>query len=163
MPLTLDATVGGEEANSYVTLAEAEVYFASRVDAEWPADADAQARALLTAAVQLERVTFRGYLTSTAQALSWPRSGLRDRGGRHIPSDAIPAAVKRAQMEEALALAAGGALDDLGLDAFETAQVGPLSVKLRSGVSSAGLSTLARRELAPFVLGGGHTIRLVQG
>lgn len=42
---------------------------------------------------------WKGDISSDAQALAWPRSGVEDREGRTIASDAIPQALKNATCE----------------------------------------------------------------
>jgi hypothetical protein len=96
----LDAEMGGTGANSFVTLAEAEGYFATRVGAEaWTgATAAVRTQALLLAARALEQLRWHGTRASASQALSWPRTGVPG-----ATDGAIPAVIKAAQCEEALA------------------------------------------------------------
>ena len=91
-------------SNSYVTTDEATAYFADRLHADaWTnASADNQAKALVTAAVLLDRhIVWQGAKASPAQGMEWPRLGIPG-----IASDATPKAVKVAQMELALVLLA---------------------------------------------------------
>lgn len=88
--------------NSYVTVDEATVYFADRIHADaWTsASADNQAKALVTAAVLLDRhIVWQGAKASPAQGMEWPRLGIPG-----IAPDTTPKAVKVAQMELALVL-----------------------------------------------------------
>jgi hypothetical protein len=96
----IDASVGSGTANSYVTLAAAEAYFAGRMDAAaWAAADDAtRERALVMAARMLERPRWHGARMTVGQALSWPRTGVPG-----LVDGTIPPAVIHAQCEEALA------------------------------------------------------------
>jgi hypothetical protein len=103
--INIDPTVGGASANSYVTLAEANSYFASRLGTTaWDnADADTRSKALIMAANRIEAELYRGTRVSADQRLAWPRAGVW-LAGLALASTAVPALVKQAQMEEALAL-----------------------------------------------------------
>ncbi len=96
----IDAEVGGATANSFVTLAEAEAYFAERPDASpWAAaDGMTKERALLMAARMLERLRWHGARATATQALGWPRAGAPG-----AEEGAVPRVIKDAQCEEALA------------------------------------------------------------
>lgn len=104
----LDATVAGASADSYVTLVDAEAYFAARVGVDaWDAlatDEDKE-RVLRQATRHIDRLRFRGCKLTTAQALQFPRDVQEE------PTDEIPRAVQDACCEEALWVAthaAGG-------------------------------------------------------
>lgn len=118
---TIDATVGGVNANSYETLAEANTYFDERLPLSlpWVASGDASIRALLMAtrtldAMSLPHRTLRrgcdcnfyytsrqwtGLPASATQRLAWPRVGMFDKNGNAIPSNVIPQALKDAESE----------------------------------------------------------------
>ena len=63
--------------NSYVTRAEAEMYFSDRLDvAAWTsATDDMKDDSLVTSTMYLEQFNFAGYATSATQNLAWPRVG----------------------------------------------------------------------------------------
>jgi len=91
-------------SNSYVTEDEATAYFEDRLHADaWTsASTDNQAKALVTAAVLLDRhIVWQGAKASPDQGMEWPRLGIPG-----IASDTTPKAVKVAQMELALVLLA---------------------------------------------------------
>lgn len=91
-------TVG---TDTYATLAEADAYAAARSWTDWDALTDAQKEARLTdAATYLDTsYTWKGAITSTAQVMSWPRTGVVDSERRPIASDAYPEKLKAAQIE----------------------------------------------------------------
>ena len=82
MAITIDATVGGANANSYLTLADAQAIIDGFVqDADvtaWAsATTDQKNRALFTATQRLDRERYLGARATDTQALQWPRTGLR--------------------------------------------------------------------------------------
>jgi hypothetical protein len=91
-------TVG---TDTYATLAEADAYAAARSWADWAALTDPAKEARLTeAAVYLDTsYAWKGSITSTAQIMSWPRTGVVDGEGRTLASDAYPDRLKAAQIE----------------------------------------------------------------
>lgn len=95
----IDATDGGESANSYDTLANANAYFQMRPDSAAWKDADVSERvgAMLFATVLIERETYYARKAADAQALSFPLQA----------QSAVPLKVKHAQFEQALDLLRG--------------------------------------------------------
>ena len=82
MAITIDATVGGASANSYITLSEADsniegLIIDDDVQAWISATDDNKNRALFTAAVRIDRERFLGARVTNTQALQWPRTGVR--------------------------------------------------------------------------------------
>jgi len=82
MAVTIDATAGGANANSYLTLADAQAIVDGMVeDADvtaWAsATTDQKNRALYTATQRLDRERFIGARATDTQALQWPRTGVR--------------------------------------------------------------------------------------
>jgi hypothetical protein len=178
--VAIEATVGGENSNSYVTLTEANVYFANRLRADaWTGASEGdKEKALLTACHHIEACRIRvhrrpyGYPgelpdamgrpydplapSNSDQALSFPRQRDKDNDSNY----AIPKRVKDAQCEEALALLARGAEQERRR-ALQAAGVTSFSVDGLSesyGASTAGHpleSAEARALLAPFIDKGG--------
>jgi hypothetical protein len=82
MAVTIDATVGGVNANSYLTLAAAQAIVDGFVQDDdvtaWAsATTDQKNRALFTATQRLDRERFLGARSTDTQALQWPRTGVR--------------------------------------------------------------------------------------
>jgi len=101
--MALDNTVGSADANSYVSLAEANAYFADRAHAESWEEVENQEQMLITASSQLDwYVTWKGTRVTGTQAMDWPRSGVYDKVGELYPEDVIPNDVKVAVYELAL-------------------------------------------------------------
>jgi hypothetical protein len=82
MAVVIDATVGGANANSYLTLADAQAIidgFVEDADVQhWNSgNTDSRNRALFTATQRLDRERFLGARSTDTQALQWPRTGVR--------------------------------------------------------------------------------------
>ena len=82
MAISIDATVGGASANSYLTLTEANTIVEGLILDDdvtaWDSSSnDNKARALYTAAVRVDRERFLGARVTNTQALQWPRTGVR--------------------------------------------------------------------------------------
>ena len=82
MAVTIDATVGSANANSYLTLAEAQAIVDGMVEdgdgVAWESASDDQKnRALYTATQRLDRERFLGARAADTQGLQWPRTGVR--------------------------------------------------------------------------------------
>ncbi|MDJ0952475.1 MAG: hypothetical protein QNJ81_02230 [Acidimicrobiia bacterium] len=132
--MAIDATVGGVDANSYGTLAEARDYFKGRLNSSSFDDADSsiQEQALRTAVTYLDsRVKWIGDIKdqTTPQALAWPRvydATAETPEDILVLGEAIPGDLKKAQFEMALYLL------DVGEPEFtnelDSIKVGSLSI-----------------------------------
>jgi len=165
--MSIVATISGESSNSYVTLAEANEYFAGRLRAEaWETAKDGdKEKALLTACrhieacrIRIERDVIGGPLSPVVdtQALSFPRYRDVNANLTYI----VPEPVKQAQCEEALALLAYGptasrrsALQAAGVIAYSVDGLSETYGTARS--NSPVVSAEARGLIAPFILRGG--------
>lgn len=122
MAVTIDETVGGASANSYVTLAEADTFMESRLNAStWETDAttDNQNRALVEATRQITLLIWDGRRVDDTQALSWPRQLARDPDDPnydYFSSTVVPQRVKDATMELAFQYIKAGTTDIAALD-----------------------------------------------
>jgi hypothetical protein len=112
MPLAVDATVGGPNANSFQTVAEIDNYFLGRVPssvaAQWNAlsATDKIAAAVMSTTWITALVHWTSFPVSAAQALPWPQYGQVKRSGiAMVPLDIIPQELKNCQAEIALYLA----------------------------------------------------------
>jgi hypothetical protein len=82
MAVVIVATPGAADANSYLTLAEAQAIidgFVQDADVQrWGSgNTDSRNRALFTATQRLDRERFLGARATDTQALQWPRTGVR--------------------------------------------------------------------------------------
>lgn len=112
--MTLDATVGGDSSNTYVTDIEAKTYFEGRISAEGYTGANStdQEKLLRTSTIFLDsRISWVGYKKdrTTPQTLEWPRVDSLDTDSAvDILDGAIPQDLKNAECELALYLANNG-------------------------------------------------------
>ena len=132
MAVTLVATPGATNANSYCTLAEADTYHGGRLNnATWTtAVVDTKVRALITAPRRLDEwIKWAGSSFASTQALLWPRLDVFDRHGLEFSSDVIPQFLKDATAEFALFLL----LDDRQTDpdTFGFSEIGVGSINLK--------------------------------
>jgi len=158
MAITIDATVGGASANSYLTLADAQALIDGMVENDdvtaWAsATTDQKNRALYSATQRLDRERFLGARATDTQALQWPRTGVR-KPDTYINTYAvgfpfkittdyftdteIPDQIKQAQV--VLAVYLNNNKDGMGLSGLEdykSVTIGSLSV------TSAGASSMA--------------------
>jgi hypothetical protein len=134
MAVVIDATPGGANANSYVTLAVAKTYYEAHSHPElWEdADDDQRNRALVSATRLIdEHLDFDGYAVDETQRLQWPRYGLLTANGFTLPSDAIPERLQMATAEYArflLQADRSGERDD-ELNAIQELEAGPVRVE----------------------------------
>jgi len=121
--------------NSYVTIADADEYFETRIDsAEWEASDDlVKEQALVTATQLIDNRPWIGIAVSSSQALAWPRKEAiyyDPRMGQDITiaEDETPSQVKLAVYEQALHLLQNEDLIAQKTQTFESISVG--SIKL---------------------------------
>lgn len=167
MSVTLVATAGATDANSYLSDTDADALINNRLQvANWAAaDADDQARALIMATNRIDQLTFQGWKSNTGQALKWPRIWTFDEDGYELDTASIPVVIQNATIEVALWLlnqnaASADPLQPTGLEAFKSATVGPISVEPDKSFRAGALPANVLRMLR-FVLqaggGGGLT------
>jgi len=149
MAVTIDATAGGANANSYITLAEANTFVEAMISSsdvsKWTTgNDDTRNRALTAAAERLDRERFLGARATDTQARQWPRTGVRKPdtyvntyatgfpfriSEDYFTDTEIPDQVKRAQIE--LAVYLKNNVDGIslgGLEDFKSVKIGSLQV-----------------------------------
>lgn len=134
--ITLIATPGAVDANSYITLAEMEIIIHQRPHHDsWDnivgssAD-DIKKAALVWATKILDELNWIGSIVSETQALRWPRDSIYDLDNRLLANDEIPYNLKLATSELAFALNAEDRLSDSGTEGFNSIQVGPIKLDI---------------------------------
>jgi len=144
--------------NSYVSVADADAYFTSRIDAAaWSAADDVlKQQALVTASFMLNELSWIGVATSDVQQLAFPRVGsyFEQILGRvvRLDANAIPNRIKNATYEQAYQLLNNdGLLDDSGT--LDEIKVDVIELKgLSSGSAQPNrFSTTARRQFEPLL------------
>lgn len=134
MPITIIDTIGGEDSNSYISLTDAEGYFALRSPAapNWAAAAsnDIKSKALITATRLLDQmVIWDGATATEEQALFWPRLYLYNSKGFELEGDELPDELRWAVCEYAEVLLNTDKTADYAAEGVEALKVGSISIQ----------------------------------
>lgn len=115
MALIVEDGTGKTDAQSFVSVTDANTYASARGDTGWTGAADAdKEKALIKATDFLCRYyIWVGTKKTQAQALVWPRSGAEDWDGYSIAVTVVPSAVKDACVELAMRARTKDLLPDL--------------------------------------------------
>ena len=183
MPVTIVAEdgTGLANANSYASLADAQIYFNARLhQTNWSTafDDDDRSRALIMATAQIDYQVlygggWKGTRIKSTQALDWPRAYAPDpdpinplldpaylgtiNSPQYLAPNAVPRTVKDATYEEALALLIADRTTDPEGQGLTALSVGPISLTFDKGfaVQRRPLTDLVRQMLAPLMRSGG--------
>lgn len=156
MPAVIVATPGASNANSFLTLAEANAYYDTRIPVpEWENfSGDNSALVIMATRLMvsmyspsrklvrmqppedsyyLVKPTWTGAVATTTQSLPWPRTGMYDRNGNAIASNVIPQDLKDATAELAIQLAKGDRTfdSDAYVQGLKSVQAGSVSLSFR--------------------------------
>lgn len=135
MAITIISIPGDVDANSYVTLDEANTYLEAHLNAEtWSALDDERKKAsLIHAARLIETFRFGGLKSTSTQALEWPREGVYDRNGYYV--DGIPRKLKDAQCEIAIweLMEPDRLAGRFELETMEAVKIGPINYNVTKG------------------------------
>jgi len=173
---TIDATIGGASANSYVTLADAEAYFETvPSSSNWDDKTDDQKnRALISATRWIDALSFYGNRCTETQALKWPREDYKV-DGIELACTLIPVGIEVATYELARALANDtdaiiGSTGTTGL--YDEVELGELKVKYKDSSTTPGMVNNVfdvypwlQSYLGPYCMGGAtnYAVRLFRG
>jgi hypothetical protein len=132
--LTVIETPADPNANSYVTLLEANAYMETRLHSDvWATFSDDQKNASIISATSWLDACFRwtGTPTTTTQVLGWPRTGMFTRNEVPIDPMALPFDLKKATSEFAISLATAQrtADNDAANQGISEMKAGPVSLK----------------------------------
>lgn len=135
---TIDDTVAGPSANSYIDVADADIYFDGRLNTTAWIDSLDQEAALIQACQILDQQDYIGVEASDTQALKWPRYADEDQTLiRNYAITSIPAPVRNAQCEVALwLLQTGGSGVAVSAGDVESLKIGN-SVEVKYAAGSA--------------------------
>jgi hypothetical protein len=146
--------------NSYATVAEADAYFADRIDvAAWlAASPEQKAQALITASKWLDDMNWAGTAISESQSLAFPRMGqyFDPRLGTFITYDGVtvPNRVIQAVYELAYHMINNdGVLDDSG--GVKSLTVGPISLNFIE--APAKIPPTVKRVIKPLLVNAGSS------
>src|SRR5438105_408390 len=103
--MSLDATIGGADAESYVSVHDADAYHDARGNTTWvDADDDVKEQLLRKATAYLDgkfRTLWKGQRSTEVQTLAWPRKHVLDEDGRKVDETILPRPVIQATCEAA--------------------------------------------------------------
>jgi hypothetical protein len=166
MTLTVEDGTGKADAESYISVADADTYFTARNNATWAAlstsDKEAALRKATDYMLQAYRVRWAGMRETETQALDWPRRYVPNRDvpnlyGPHVTYyqfDSVPATVAHACAELAVRASAAELSPDLGAQ-IKSETVGPISVVYADGARQDTRYKAIDAMLAPFLKAGG--------
>jgi len=155
--MALDATIGGANADTYGTVAEADAYFTSRGNAVWAGLTEVKEASLRMAATYLDNVyqgKWKGLRVNELQARSWPRVDVLDYDGFYVSSLIIPRQVKNAQFEAALLLLTGAVLEGTINRAVKREKVDVIEVEYSDGAALTAQYPQITNWLNGLVVGG---------
>lgn len=125
MAIVIEDGTGLPNAEAYISVADADAYFAARGNAAWAALTEAQKEQALRLGADYMGAEYGrrwcGKRLTDTQALDWPRG-----------VEGVPEAVKRANAELAVRASAGVLLADQGAQVKQET-VGPISVTYADG------------------------------
>lgn len=145
---TVDATVGGTSANSYVLVAEADDYFSASFNRTlWAGSSDKEALVISASRYLDSYMEWDGSKTDSAQSMEWPREETFDKSGAAYPDDIIPMPVKFATFELAYYLLQNGGLS-YESSVVEQVKVGSIAIKFDQSEKELGLPTYVTALIA---------------
>lgn len=173
MTIVVEDGTGLANAQSYVSIAEADAYLTARgkFDAWDEFDADEKGAFLVRGAdylTQTYRMGWSGYRRTTDQALDWPRYDVPKQDApngayyAYYNSDVVPAEVKSAQIEAAFRLATvGDLLPDVSAPVIERT-IGPITTRYAVGAKQTPTFPVIDRLLAPLLKGSSGSASVVR-
>jgi hypothetical protein len=184
MAFTVEDGTGLTTANAYVSVADADTYFADQGNAQWAAVANStlKEQAIVRATSFLDasyRPKFIGRRKTREQGLSWPRYGavidaegnaygmIWDltgfSGGFLIPDTEIPILVKNATCELALRALTKVLAPDIpaGASAISLQKVGPLQIEYKGKAVPYTLWRYAAMLIAPLLTGSSANLTML--
>lgn len=159
--MALITTVGGDTADSYPTIAEADAYAEAHGYTDWAdLDDDEDKAPALRKGTQWMDGHFRGSIkgrkTSATQSLAFPRDGCTDEDGNEFDDDVIPLVWKQATIEAAIVEAADTGTLFPNIDRKTASEkVGPLAVTYEPGQTGVVELTVIENLVSGLLTSGG--------
>lgn len=172
MALIVEDGTGRADAESFASVAEADIYHAARGQGDAWDGADDKEVALRLATDYLEQA-FRGrwlsFRVTSTQRLSWPRAWVTMPDAPYgygswaafIPNNVVPPEVKQACMELALRAVSGALAPDLARTAV-VEKVGPIEVQYSRSAPAFVQYRAVELLLMPFLTNAGASVKLVR-
>lgn len=156
MALILETGAGLVNSNSYVSVAEGEVYFTPDLSsyALWAAAPDQEGLLIWATRVLDQKVRWRGTTannsTTITQALRWPRQQMFDRDGNAVLTTVIPIQVKQATCELAKWMLSNDVTQGQNVDYLQRLRVDVIELTWQPKVGQPILPALINEILAGF-------------
>lgn len=165
--MPFDSTPGSTTQNSYVSVADADAYFAYHDDAaSWPSVNGDKEKALVSATRELDALSFRGRRVTDTQALEFPRYEVSRRSGLSFyDSTEIPVELKNAVCERALQRARTDPASVVSeeLAQFKKLKLPGIELEMRdSAPSESGLGPAVLKPIAHLLRAGTNFVRLIR-
>ena len=142
--------------NSYVTVAEADAYFETRIDSDiwFDASNSEKIQALVTSTAVLDQMSWAGVAVSAEQSLAFPRNGsyFDPRAGQVVVLDGVPSRVVQACYEQALHILANEGLYS-STGSVTSLQVG--AIKLDTVIAPENIAPVSNRLVKPLLVNNG--------
>lgn len=155
-------------ANSYVSLAAADAYFAMDVqfDDTWDALADAAKEQYLQWATRIldQKVQWKGTKTTDTSPLRWPRTGVYNRDGILIDTDEMPQQLTEAVCELVKFLQTNDPTTSQGVDYLKKVVVDVIEIEYQDGagqVSAPPILNQILRGLGYYPVPMGHSFHKI--
>lgn len=178
MALIVEDGTGKADAESFISVADANTYHTARGNSAWAALAsDTVREQMLRKAAdymeQVYRMRWKGQRVTATQALSWPRAWVSREdyyrtgsvppvsidGSFYYASDEVPTEVARACAELALRAIDSDLAEDLGVP-VTSETVGPISVTYAAGARQTKTYRAIDAMLSPFLEGAGGQLKV---
>jgi len=153
MPIAFDATVGGANANSYATVAQADAYSLANLNrSAWLTATDTIKQTALTMATRLldERIRWNGSKVTSAQRLRWPRMNTYNADGEAVGSTVIPEGVTNATAELAFWLITGDRVADQDNAKLSRIKLDVLELEFKDGAQTQAIPDSVLEMLQPY-------------
>lgn len=166
MALVTEDGTGKTDAESYISVTDADTYFTNRGDTVWTALGTPAKEAALRKATDYMVATYGmrwgGMRMTTTQALDWPRAYVPFRDAPvgygasqpYYDDDTVPVAVQRACAELAVRASAADLAPDVGAQ-VKSETVGPISVTYADGARQSDTYRAVDAMLSAYLKGGG--------
>lgn len=167
--LVVEDGSGKTNADAYCSVQDADTYHANRGNVAWAsASSDQKTAAIRNATAYIDATfTFKGtkvHLNQPAQALAWPRYGMRDED--HIVWDNVWPVPRllAATCEAALRALSGPIIVDQTDAQLIEQTVGPLTQRFSASRNAGQVRIVAvGRQLSPFLVSGYGVTRIARG
>ena len=156
------------DAESYVSVTDADAYHAARGNVVWAGDDTTKEAMLRKAASYMDgfyRTRYIGRKRSPDQALCWPRINAVDVDGWLYPLDVVPRAISQACCEAALRALTGDLQPDVvnsGIITYYRDKTGPLEEETHYQGGSVRTRYMALEDILSGVVRGRGIVELVR-